>query len=172
MHCRVQWFSGNMFAEPLAFGDGMSIEWEWSRLADLSVRQLYTIVAAREAVFVVEQTCAYQELDGLDFEAEHLIGWSGAEVAAYLRVLGPGTRFAEPSIGRVLTTRNYRSLGLGREMMKLALERVDRRYAGDATRISAQAHLQPFYSSFGFAAASEHYLEDGIPHLEMLRAAH
>ena len=149
----------------------MSIEWQWCRLTQLDVVQLYAVFAAREAVFVVEQTCAYQDLDGLDLYADHLIGWSGAEVAAYLRVLNPRTRFEEPSIGRVLTTRNYRSLGLGRDMMKLALARIDRHFAGQAVRISAQAHLQPFYSSFGFAAASEQYLEDGIPHLEMLRPA-
>ena len=148
----------------------MAIAWHWSRLSELTVDQLYAVFAAREAVFVVEQTCAYQELDGLDLDADHLIGWNGDEVAAYLRVLGPGKRFAEPSIGRVLTTQKFRSLGLGREMMNRALERIDERFAGTAVRISAQAHLQPFYSSFGFAKVSEQYLEDGIPHLEMLRS--
>jgi ElaA protein len=148
----------------------MAIEWQWSRLSDLTVVQLYAVFAAREAVFVVEQTCVYQELDGLDLDAEHLIGWSGDDVAAYLRVLDPGKRFEEPSIGRVLTTQKFRSLGLGREMMHRALERIDERFAGLPVRISAQAHLQAFYSSFGFAKVSEQYLEDGIPHLEMLRS--
>jgi len=148
----------------------MAVDWHWCRLAQLNVVQLYTLFAAREAVFVVEQTCAYQELDGLDLDAEHLIGWSGQDVAAYLRVLGPGIRFEEPSIGRVLTTQNFRSLGLGREMMNRALAHIDQQFNGAAVRISAQAHLQPFYSSFGFATASEQYMEDGIPHLEMLRS--
>jgi ElaA protein len=149
----------------------MAVEWHWCRLSELNAVQLYAVFAAREAVFVVEQTCAYQELDGLDLDAEHLIGWSGGEVAAYLRILDPGKRFDEPSIGRVLTSQKFRSLGLGREMMSHALERIDQRFAGIAVRISAQAHLQPFYSSFGFATVSEQYLEDGIPHLEMLRSS-
>lgn len=149
----------------------MNIEWQWCRLADLSIEQVYAVLAAREAVFVVEQTCPYQELDGKDLEADHLVGWSDGEVAAYLRVLGPGVRFVEPSIGRVLTTRAFRGTGLGRTMMQLALKRIDERFAHPPVRISAQFHLQPFYSSLGFRTDSEQYLEDGIPHVEMLRPA-
>lgn len=147
----------------------MMIEWQWCNLEQLSTRQLYSIMAAREAVFVVEQTCAYQELDGLDLDAWHLIGWAGAEVAAYLRVLGPGTRFAEPSIGRVLTTRAYRGSGTGRRLIELALQRTDVLFPACNIRISAQAHLERFYACFGFITASQPYLEDGIPHVEMLR---
>jgi ElaA protein len=145
------------------------IDWQWCELGDLSTRQLYAVLAAREAVFVVEQHCAYQELDGLDLGARHLIGWSDGEVAAYLRVLGPGIRFAEPSIGRVLTSRAARGTGVGRELVARSLAHVDERYADHGLRISAQAHLQRFYGSFGFDVASPPYLEDGIPHIEMLR---
>lgn len=147
----------------------MNIRWQWCRLDDLSLQQVYAIFAAREAVFVVEQACAYQELDGLDAEAQHLVAWAGDEVAAYLRVPAPGVRFAEPSIGRVLTAAGFRRNGLARELMTRALAQVDVLYAGQAVRISAQTYLEEFYGAFGFVPVSEMYLEDGIPHIEMLR---
>jgi ElaA protein len=146
-----------------------TLDWQWSALNDLSARQLYAIFAARVAVFVVEQNCAYQELDGLDLDAEHLVVWSGNDVAAYLRLLGPGTRFAEPSLGRIITTQAFRGSGLGRELLARGVERARLRYPGQAVRISAQRYLEEFYRSFGFETVSEMYLEDGIPHVEMLR---
>lgn len=145
------------------------IDWQWRSLGELTALELYRIAAAREAVFVVEQSCVYQELDGLDLEAHHLIGWSQGEVAAYLRVLGPGVRFAEASIGRVLTAQSFRGCGLGRESMQVALRFTAARFPAQPLRISAQAHLTAFYDSFGFRVASAGYLEDGIPHVEMLR---
>ena len=148
-----------------------SIDWQWCALADLSPHALYEICAAREAVFVVEQNCAYQDLDGRDIEALHLIGWSGSQVAAYLRVLPPGARFAERSIGRVMTAAPFRAQGVGRCLMQIAIERLDREYPGEAVRISAQAHLEAYYAEFGFTRASDLYSEDGIPHVEMLRIA-
>ena len=148
------------------------IHWQWCRLEDLATAQLYAVFAAREAVFVVEQRCAYQELDGLDQRSHHLIAWSGDDVAAYLRVVAPGAKFAEPSIGRVLTTRNFRRTGLGRELMRKGLEHVATSYPEQAIRISAQTHLGDFYGGFGFVACSAPYLEDGIPHVEMLRSAY
>jgi ElaA protein len=146
------------------------IHWQWCNLDELPATRLYALFAAREAVFVVEQTCPYQELDGLDFDARHLIGWSGNAVAAYLRVLAPGVKYPETSLGRVLTTAAFRGTGIGRELMQRALEHIDECHPQHGVRISAQAHLQRFYGSFGFDAVSQQYLEDGIPHIEMLRA--
>jgi ElaA protein len=146
-----------------------TLDWQWSALSDLSARQLYAILAARVAVFIVEQNCAYQELDGLDFDAEHLVAWSGSDVAGYLRLVAPGARFAEPSLGRIITTQAFRGSGLGRELVARGLERARLRYPGQAVRISAQQYLEKFYRSFGFETVSETYLEDGIPHVEMLR---
>lgn len=145
------------------------IRWQWSGLDGLSAAQLHAIFATREAVFVVEQACAYQELDGWDLGAEHLIAWSGEQVAAYLRVLAPAVRFAEPSVGRILTAKAHRTTGLGRELVRRGLARVDERHPGQNCRISAQLYLERFYRSFGFEPASEPYPEDGIPHIEMLR---
>ena len=149
--------------------DKAMIDWRWCRLEQLSAAELYAVLAAREAVFVVEQACPYQELDGLDLQAMHLVAWSGAEVAAYLRVLPPGVRFGEPSIGRLLTTRAFRGQGLGREMVAQALQQIAQAYPRQPVRISAQTYLQHFYAAFGFETVSETYLEDGIPHVEMLR---
>ena len=95
---------------------GPNLSWQWCRLDELSAEQLYAVLAARVAIFIVEQNCAYQDLDGLDIDAEHLIAWSGADLAGYLRVLAPGTRFADPSIGRIITTKAFRGSGLGREL--------------------------------------------------------
>lgn len=145
------------------------IQWQWKRFSDLSASQLYAVCAAREAVFVVEQSCPYQELDGLDLDAMHLIGWSGNEIAAYLRVLEPGVRYVEPSIGRVLTSKAFRGTGIGRTLVAMSLEYIDSHHPGRDVRISAQAHLERFYGWFGFVAVSERYLEDDIPHVEMLR---
>ncbi len=159
----------NILAKPQHHA--LPLKWQCARLEDFSVAQLYAILAARESVFVVEQNCTYQEADGLDRKAVHLVAWSGPEVAAYLRVLGPETRFAEPSIGRVLTTVPYRGKGLGRAAMARALAYAGSVYQGHNLRISAQTYLELFYASFGFKKITEPYLEDGIPHIEMLRRA-
>lgn len=145
------------------------VRWQWCRLDELSTREQYAVFAAREAVFVVEQDCPYQELDGVDFDVHHLIGWCGNVVAAYLRVFAPGAKFGEPAIGRVLTTKQYRHAGLARELMQLALAHIDHLYPGQCVRISAQTYLDAFYRSFGFLPCSDIYLEDDIPHVEMLR---
>ena len=144
------------------------LKWQWCRLGELSAEQLYAVLAERVAIFVVEQNCPYQELDGLDQDAEHLIAWSGKAVAGYLRVLGPGTRFDDPSIGRIITSKAFRGSGLGRELVAKGIERTRQRYPGRPVRISAQAYLEKFYRSFGFETVSEQYLEDNIPHVEML----
>lgn len=145
-----------------------AIRWQWCRLQELPLEQVYAVFAARVAVFVVEQNCPYQELDGLDIEALHLIAWSGNEVAAYLRVLGPGVQSQQPALGRVMTAAAFRRRGLGRELMMRALQHTDAAYGGKV-RISAQAHLEKFYRTFGFEPVSEAYLEDGIPHIAMVR---
>jgi ElaA protein len=149
----------------------MTIRWQWCGIDDLSARQLYKLLAARSAVFVIEQNCVYQDMDGLDLDAVHLIGWSGPEVACCLRLLAPGAKYPEASIGRVLTTALARGSGAGREMLSLAVNRLDQDYPAHATRIGAQAYLQKFYGDFGFRTVSDIYMEDGIPHVEMLRPA-
>lgn len=147
---------------------GPDVEFQWCRLGELSAEQVYAVLAARVEIFVVEQNCAYQDLDGLDADAEHLIAWSGKEVAGYLRVLAPGTRFDDPSIGRIITVKRFRGSGLGRVLVAKGIERTRLRYPGRPVRISAQQYLERFYGELGFVTASEPYLEDNIPHVEMV----
>ena len=147
------------------------IDWQWRGLEQLSVTQWYALFAARQAVFVVEQNCPYQDMDGKDLGAQHLIGWDGTTVAASARVLAPGVSYAEPSIGRVITTKSHRGTGIGRELIARCVAFTDSAYPGLPVRIGAQAHLEKFYGSFGFVKASDEYLEDGIPHIEMVRSA-
>lgn len=149
----------------------MSLHWQWCRFEQLALVQVYALLAAREAVFVVEQSCAYQELDGHDLDAWHLVAWDGDRVAAYLRVLGPGVLHDEPRIGRVLTASDSRRRGLGRQLMRRALVCCGRVYPGAPLRLSAQSHLTGFYGEFDFVAVAEPHDEDGIPHVEMLRSA-
>lgn len=139
--------------------------------ADLSTAHLYDILALRSAVFVVEQESIYLDADGLDRDAHHLMGCDDAGcIVAYLRLLGPGVKYMEPSIGRVVVAPGHRGTGLGRELMQRGLDMARALYAGRGNRLSAQLHLKRFYESFGFAAVGEPYLEDGIPHVEMVMA--
>jgi ElaA protein len=146
------------------------IRWQCCAFSELSPAEMYAVLAVRSAVFVVEQHCAFQDLDGFDLAAMHWVAWSGAEVAGYLRIVAPSLKFRERSIGRVLTSEPFRASGLGRELMARALQDLDARFPTEPVRIGAQARLEAFYAAFGFVRASDVYVEDGIPHIEMLRA--
>jgi len=149
------------------------VAWQWRRFAEYTPAELYAVLAARSAVFVVEQRCQFLDADGHDPHAWHLLGWSseGDVLAAYLRLLEPGLKYAEPSIGRVLTTGAFRGHGLGREAMREGLRQAAVQYPGCAVRVSAQARLESFYASLGFRVISEPHQEDGIAHVDMLRPA-
>jgi ElaA protein len=134
----------------------------------LSPDELYAILSARNAVFVVEQQCVYQDADGYDQQALHLVIPHEGLLGAYCRILLPGAKYPEWSIGRVLTVDSARGKGLGHTLMQQALEAIAS-HGGGAVRISAQAYLQRFYEHHGFVRVSEPYLEDNIPHIEMLR---
>lgn len=148
------------------------VTWQWSKFNELSVSDLYEIIKAREAVFVVEQNCPYQDADGKDSNAWHLVGWDEAdnkkELVAYLRVLPPGTSFDEPSIGRIITTLKVRGKGLGKEIMEKAIQKVKELFPNQPIRMSAQEHLETYYEKFGFKKNSGVYDEDGIPHIDMV----
>ncbi|MES3008257.1 MAG: GNAT family N-acetyltransferase [Pseudomonadota bacterium] len=146
------------------------IKWITREFAALSAEQLYQILQLRQQVFVVEQQCVYLDADGLDQEAVHVFATLEEQVVACCRLLPPGLKYGEAAIGRVCNAQAQRGTGLGRELMRKALALCDERYPGQGVRISAQHHLQHFYSSVGFVAVSAPYDEDGIPHIEMLRA--
>lgn len=149
------------------------IEWQYSSFAALSPAELYAVLAQRQQVFVLEQACLYPDIDGLDANAHHLLGWriedGGRELAAYLRVLAPGAKYEEASLGRVMTTQAARGLGIGRELVARGVGYVEQLYPGHRIRIGAQAYLEKFYQGFGFSTISEPYDEDGIMHIDMLR---
>ena len=151
----------------------VAIEWRCCRFDALSLVELQNIYRARQQVFSVEQDSVYLDADGLDEQAWHVAAWVAGEVLprAYARLLGPGVKYAEPSMGRVLTTAAARGTGLGRELVKRMSALAEEVFPGLGNRISAQAHLQPFYGAAGYVAVGETYLEDGIPHIEMLRSA-
>jgi ElaA protein len=149
------------------------IIWQWSRFRELSPDDLYAVVRLREAVFVVEQKCPYPDADGRDPAAWHLLGWieRGGEraLAAYARIFEPGARYAEGSIGRIVTATEVRGTGLGKALMAEALRRVEALAPGQTIKLAAQRYLESFYSGFGFRSVSAPYEEDGITHIDMLR---
>ena len=147
------------------------LSWTWKRFEALSLDELYDALALRCRVFVLEQG-PYPDPDGLDRVSWHLLGHDGAgALQAYLRVVDPGARFAEPSMGRVITSPEVRGTGAGRLLVAEGVRRIDETWPGLDNRISAQAHLAEFYGSFGYKTQGDAYLEDGILHVEMVRAS-
>ncbi|MEO5942963.1 MAG: GNAT family N-acetyltransferase [Ferruginibacter sp.] len=142
--------------------------WECKKFMDLSVEELYWILKLRSEVFVVEQNCVYLDTDDKDQAAMHLCGWQNNLLVGYLRILSPGVSYTEPSIGRVCTNTYFRKTGIGKILMKEGIEYCYKLFPDQNIRISAQVYLLNFYKNLGFKQVSEHYLEDNIPHAEML----
>jgi ElaA protein len=153
-------------------GDGvLQLAWTWQRFAELGVDALYDLLALRARVFILEQG-PYLDPDGLDRHSAHLLGRDAAgELQAYLRVVDPGRKYAEPSMGRVVLAKPLRGSGLADQLVAEGLARADAAWPGRGNRISAQAHLQRFYGRHGFVPVGEPYPEDEIPHIQMWRAA-
>ncbi|MCD2425832.1 GNAT family N-acetyltransferase [Niabella pedocola] len=145
------------------------IEWTCRSFDQLSATTLYTILQLRAAVFVVEQTSIYQDLDGKDFRALHITGTDNGQLVAYTRLLPPGISYKEPSIGRVVVASSHRAYGLGRELMQHSMDTCQEQFEEKAIRISAQLYLKNFYTSLGFDPVGDPYDEDGIPHIEMVK---
>jgi ElaA protein len=148
----------------------LMIAWRCVGFSELTASELYAILAARSEVFVVEQDCVYQDMDDHDQSALHLLGKDDAQLAAYLRLLPPGEKYPEASLGRVLTRAPWRGTGLGKLLVAEGIARCHQLFPDVPIRISAQAHLENFYGAFGFLVVSAPYDEDGIPHIEMLLA--
>lgn len=171
----------------------MKVNWSVKAFDALSLAELYALLRLRSEVFVVEQNCVFQDMDNSDTLALHVLGWAAADAGdgqagpevdkgaglatpqppllACARCFGPGVKFSEASIGRVVTAASARGIGLGHALMRAALDAVHDRWGAQPIRIGAQAHLQAFYEQHGFVREGEPYIEDGIPHIEMLRTA-
>lgn len=147
-----------------------SLRWSWHAFADLDPATLYAILELRSRVFVVEQNCVFLDMDGADAECEHLCGFNAqGRLMACLRLVPPAVKFAEASFGRLVTDPAVRRGGHARHACNLALARLADRFPGQPVRIGGQQYMEAFYASLGFRATGQPYLEDGIPHLDMLR---
>lgn len=155
----------------------MKINWSIKHFSEFTTEELYKIFHLRLEVFSVEQNCAYQDADGKDLNAFHIMGINeSGELIAYARILPAGTSFKEVSIGRVITSKKIRGTGVGKILMRKCMEFIAKKFGGSdkarqnvRVRISAQCYLRKFYEGFGFVVDSAEYLEDNMPHMEMLK---
>lgn len=145
------------------------INWVIKKFEELTPSELYAIMQLRNEVFVVEQNCVYQDADNKDALSFHLMGWSKKNLYAYTRIIPPGIAFTEASIGRVVTSPSIRRTGIGVELMRVSISKTKELFSNFPIRIGAQLYLQKFYTSLGFQKDSDTYLEDNIPHIEMVR---
>ncbi len=142
--------------------------WTCKHFNDLLPQELYEIIKLRNEVFVVEQNCVFQDADGKDVDCYHLMGRCG-ELAAYARLVPAGVIYALPSIGRVVTSPKYRTMGAGKQLLVKAIDECYQLFGRQSIEIGAQLYLKKFYESFGFVQTGDMYLEDDIPHIHMLK---
>jgi ElaA protein len=146
------------------------MQWIVKTFEELTTTELYTILRLRCEVFVVEQECAFQEMDNYDQQAVHLMGYDAdQELVAYTRLFKPGITYDLASIGRVVTSKKVRGTGAGKELMQKSIAMVEELFGKGPIKIGAQQYLLKFYTSLGFVQSSEMYLEDNIPHIKMIR---
>lgn len=148
----------------------MSLIFKIKPFKELSADELYQLLQLRSEVFVVEQNCVYQDIDGKDLKAIHVIGEFEGEIVAYSRIFKAGDYFDQASIGRVVMKENFRDRKWGHNLIKEAIVAIEKNFGTSEITISAQLYLKKFYESHRFIQTSEEYLEDGIPHIEMKKA--
>lgn len=139
------------------------------RFDELSINELYDLLRLRAEVFVVEQDCVYQDVDNKDQNAIHILGYYDNQLCGYSRIFDAGYYFDHASIGRLVTSEKVRGLGFGHIQLKQSIDAVNEIFGKSTIKISAQKYLQKFYESYNFKQVGEEYLEDGIPHIAMLR---
>ena len=146
------------------------INWSFKKFDDLTSHELYSVLQLRNEVFVVEQNCVFQDADNKDQDSHHLMGWDNETLVAYSRIVPSGIAYDSfPSIGRVVTSPKMRRTGIGKTLMWQSIEELQKLLGKNSIKLGAQLYLKKFYESFGFVQSSEVYIEDGIPHIEMIR---
>ena len=140
------------------------------RFNELSTQELYTVLQLRAEVFVVEQDCVYQDLDNKDLDAYHVLGVLDTKIVAYARIFKPGDYFLESSIGRIVVKKEFRKFQYGYKLVENSIQFIENNLQQNTILISAQSYLTKFYNSLGFTQVGEEYLEDGIPHIKMLKS--
>lgn len=143
--------------------------WKQQAFNELSIHELYSYLQLRVNVFIVEQNCPYPELDGYDEKSYHLAFVENNEPLAYARILPSGQKYSRISIGRVIVKKEARGKGLAKELMNECLQFIEKKWPNQEIQLQAQSHLAHFYGSFGFKAISDEYLEDNIPHVDMVK---
>ena len=144
------------------------MNWNVKKFEELKCEEIYKILQIRNKIFIVEQKCAYQDCDGKDKKSYHLYLEDKGEIISYLRILPRKVSYNEVSIGRVLVNKNYRGMGIARKMMIKAINFIEKNLGEKEIKIQAQCYLIDFYKSLGFKEISNEYLEDNIPHIDML----
>ena len=145
--------------------------WSSKQFKDLEAQEVWAILRLRQEVFVLEQECLYADIDDSDPHAQHLSFWVNGKLHAYARLLAPGISYKQASIGRVVVAPTARSSKLGTELMQHAIREVEALYPTHEIKIGAQKYLENFYKRLGFETISDVYIEDGIPHIHMLKKA-
>ena len=146
------------------------INWSFKKFDDLTSHELYSVLQLRNEVFVVEQNCVFQDADNKDQDSHHLMGWDNEILVAYSRIVPSGIAYDSfPSIGRVVTSPKTRRTGIGKILMQQSIEELQKLFGQSSIKLGAQLYLKKFYESFGFVQSSDMYIEDGIPHIEMIR---
>ena len=136
---------------------------------ELTIDELHDLLRLRSEVFVVEQDCVYQDIDGKDRKALHVLGFYNDKLAGYSRCFPPGVYFEEAAIGRIVVDKDFRDKGLGHKIVEASIEATQQEYGISTIKLSAQTYLLEFYRSHGFEATGDEYLEDGIPHIAMIK---
>lgn len=137
---------------------------------ELTNQELYDVIKLRIEIFSVEQNCVYQDLDGKDQKALHLLGFKNQKIIAYTRIFKPGDYFEDASIGRVIVAKNERQYGYGNDIMNASITAVKKHFNETKIKLSAQCYLKKFYNNLGFIEVGEEYLEDDIPHICMIKS--
>ena len=147
----------------------LKIHWESLPFKSIDVEKLYEIIQLRQEIFIVEQDCPYIDADGIDPKCIHISGYYDKNLIAYSRIMPPGINYKEASIGRIITKKNYRSLGIRYKLVSISIEEIYKNYGNQPIRLSGQTYARAFYEKLGFIGQGKEYLEDGIPHISLVK---